>query len=1535
MSAGGSAPVLRLQDRCEFTGYGRGTVLFVGQTSFAPGLWVGAHLDEPRGKNDGTVQGKRYFESFPGHGLFARISQARLLRPEEDSGHDEHEEADQDYEGPRDEPMDEEELMPPPSRPAPRTSRVPSPVKRPTASRQTTTTSVTPSGAARPRSSLAPSKLVSPQKAGTVGRSAIGASASRGSSPTKRAGVAATRTVQSAAVTRNTTPVASAATARMQRTSTAPGSVASGAASRVAGVTPRAVKPGSTIPGRAPDTATAKAGLRPVPKHRQSMAPPSARENAATTPRATTRTPTAAATSRSTSAASSVDVANRTPGARLAGRTGITPRVTAGSAAPGSARLAPPSTAPSARQPPPQARLSAASRRTAISTDDADEDNEEELMNMSLDAESLPGAEGLLSDEEGVEDSGELSPSVRKASLSGSRPRIDHMSLSSGPRPSAAEVGALQREIDELRARNRILEKRKEEDRERIREMERVKSDADGFLAAKPKLMAKQQELQNEIRDLYKLEKDWEAQKEELDRQVVELTDSTEMAVLDKEMAEERSESLKFELDAAQERIEELTSEVEILTAEKELRDAETEGGHDSSRQALGDESVQDAKRLPGYVQLERQNDRLRDALGRLRDITNETESEQKRRIAELEKELNSLSDLQAQFETVSQRLEAADAIIEDLKLQLDDALSTEEMLEQLTERNLLLGEKIEEMHATIEDLEAIKELNDELEETHIDTERQLQEEVDLKDLHVRDLRVRNEMLEASLVDHENTFAQFRELVLNLQGDLDTLRAEQAEQQSAAIAEDGTLVSDGAGGRTLQTQSQAMLNLNLKLQSSALKSQAKTIELELGKLEATQAMSHLDMIRPYLPAAYFEADADAVASLLFFNRMAHKAELIKTIVEGHHDIAGALATVVPEHLIGVCEMRHSLAHFAALSRQIAGVLQLASVPTFLKAGRTYREHASIERRIDSFIEALRHEELKEAECGREFARYVKDFEEFSYTLGEETDADLAAKEVGAAQLIDLDLDTLNAALGYTKQTLAALYNEGDHVGWELGGKSLDEDVFAPLQQLINNVKSTKVPARKLLRRLGSLYANDEAVRIEAITALPSTGLLSSQLVRFAKELAQSTTAQVAEVRAARTPFVMSNFVSAFNDALREGLAKSDVNLWATPLASTEHLTSTISLLLSAATEQENVTKVSGSLPWMTRVEEIKAEAELHHDAEAERALAKLQEDLKDMSRQLKTRESALEEATIKVERTTKQNEKYKTKLEDVAAIQSSLVEAQRQSRVYQEMNASLQSELETAERANDILKQQHSSKAVAGGPGGASAASGAFAGTGADSAEKTAQSNVPSGFMSGASATFETAYLADQVEALRGALAILRTENCRLKGAGLLQQFEALPRVYAPSASLLDDARTVEKEKPWKTPGLPAPRTVPNRKGLTSVADAARESKALYAKLLEQAASPRVISLVPEDAGVPVKTARPKATSWQRISSTPSWQLRAQEQERADARKQVQKLADFYSAQLNTLHGPARHPGRALKGASRKLAAIPDVPMLA
>jgi len=50
-----------------------GIVRFLGDTQFAVGQWVGIELDEACGHNDGSVDGMRYFQCRPSHGIFAPV----------------------------------------------------------------------------------------------------------------------------------------------------------------------------------------------------------------------------------------------------------------------------------------------------------------------------------------------------------------------------------------------------------------------------------------------------------------------------------------------------------------------------------------------------------------------------------------------------------------------------------------------------------------------------------------------------------------------------------------------------------------------------------------------------------------------------------------------------------------------------------------------------------------------------------------------------------------------------------------------------------------------------------------------------------------------------------------------------------------------------------------------------------------------------------------------------------------------------------------------------------------------------------------------------------------------------------------------------------------------------------------------------------------------------------------------------------------------------------------------------------------------
>ncbi|KAG8183524.1 hypothetical protein JTE90_003873 [Oedothorax gibbosus] len=62
----------------------KGKVAFMGTTTFSAGKWFGVVLDEPKGKNNGCVQGKTYFTCPDNFGIFVRQTQLQVI--EEDTG---------------------------------------------------------------------------------------------------------------------------------------------------------------------------------------------------------------------------------------------------------------------------------------------------------------------------------------------------------------------------------------------------------------------------------------------------------------------------------------------------------------------------------------------------------------------------------------------------------------------------------------------------------------------------------------------------------------------------------------------------------------------------------------------------------------------------------------------------------------------------------------------------------------------------------------------------------------------------------------------------------------------------------------------------------------------------------------------------------------------------------------------------------------------------------------------------------------------------------------------------------------------------------------------------------------------------------------------------------------------------------------------------------------------------------------------------------------------------------------------------------
>ena len=60
-------------DRVWVNGVHPARIIYIGGIDLSEGEWAGVVLDDPIGKNDGVIGGKRYFQCEPNRGLFIRL----------------------------------------------------------------------------------------------------------------------------------------------------------------------------------------------------------------------------------------------------------------------------------------------------------------------------------------------------------------------------------------------------------------------------------------------------------------------------------------------------------------------------------------------------------------------------------------------------------------------------------------------------------------------------------------------------------------------------------------------------------------------------------------------------------------------------------------------------------------------------------------------------------------------------------------------------------------------------------------------------------------------------------------------------------------------------------------------------------------------------------------------------------------------------------------------------------------------------------------------------------------------------------------------------------------------------------------------------------------------------------------------------------------------------------------------------------------------------------------------------------------------
>uniref|UniRef100_A0AAY5EQZ7 Dynactin subunit 1 n=1 Tax=Electrophorus electricus TaxID=8005 RepID=A0AAY5EQZ7_ELEEL len=501
---------------------------------------------------------------------------------------------------------------------------------------------------------------------------------------------------------------------------------------------------------------------------------------------------------------------------------------------------------------------------------------------------------------------------------------------------SSKEEEALRAQVKDLEEKLETLRMKRTEDKAKLKELEKHKIQLEQLQEWKSKMQEQQNELQKQLKEAKKEAREAQEAKDRYMEEMADTADAIEMATLDKEMAEERAESLQQEVDSLKEKVEELTMDLEILKHEIE------EKGSDGAASSYH------------VKQLEEQNGRLKEALVRMRDLSSSEKQEHVKLQKQMEKKNSELESLRAQKEKLQQEMKEAEATIGELKDQVDAALGAEEMVETLTERNLDLEEKVRELKETVSDLEAINDMNDELQENARETELELREQLDLAGARVREANKRAEGAQETVADYQQTINKYRELTSHLQD----VNRELTSQQSATAE---------------QLQQPPADLFDFKIKFAETKAYAKAIEMELRKMEVAQVNRHVSLLTSFMPDSFLRhgGDHDCILVLLLIPRLICKAELISKQAQEKFDLNGNvversdLRGPVGEQLSFASGLVYSLTLLQAILHKYEQALNQCSVEVFKRMGTLYSEMSVHERSLDFLIDLLHKDQLDE------------------------------------------------------------------------------------------------------------------------------------------------------------------------------------------------------------------------------------------------------------------------------------------------------------------------------------------------------------------------------------------------------------------------------------------------------------------------------------------------------------------------------------------------------------------------------------------
>ncbi|KAH6841633.1 dynein associated protein-domain-containing protein [Alternaria alternata] len=650
-------------------------------------------------------------------------------------------------------------------------------------------------------------------------------------------------------------------------------------------------------------------------------------------------------------------------------------------------------------------------------------------------------------------------PESSRPAPSTSRPSLgSSVTSNAGKAPRDGHVESLQTTI-------RHMEKQHAEDQERLREFAQVRDEKDRFSGLIQRLQTKCQSQYTEIQEHKEKLKTLQSELEALNKSLQDHEVDLEDALVDKEMAEERADQAEAEIESLRKRLEEQTLELDILRDEAELFTTE-----------MSEEQKQEA----GYYRLQHENDRLREALITLKEMTEEREQDFKARILGLEGDISQLEFYERENGTLHERLNASENLVDHLKQQLDAANEWEDMVEELTQQNQNLQDRIAEQDMVVQDLENLRELNDELEAQHLEQEEDMLAELEAKNNELAEQARQIAEQTAIITDHESLISKFRDLVMDLQARM--ADAESSKSMTEAQVKDTT-------GRFNE-----VMDLNRQLRAATVLSTTREIEASLISLKADQLAERLEIWNETESKEFTRSES--LQAYLTTERIAGKSDLLISVLRStnrHMSNGGRLDDAV-SRLVCV----QSIVYLEVLkdgSNRLWSAVRGLSLSDFANIGPTYQELITVEQVLDQGLNALKADTIN--------------FEEFTGSLERSTktlEAILSSHQDVLAGRPEGEMLSLFVSIHARLEHIAYMYDLATFVLQKVPDTILHECEYTleHFNTPLDNTQAALTAAAKLLRTVQALaqdhmypqfpYGLDDAVKYDEALASAAGGI---------------------------------------------------------------------------------------------------------------------------------------------------------------------------------------------------------------------------------------------------------------------------------------------------------------------------------------------------------------------------------------------------------------------------------------------------------